>query len=306
MIITLQKNVREPAQEKDKSSQIHYITSQGPLCRRGPPRERERRMPGKTLRDEVKEIQAQLAKLQKRLESLEGLEERPTARIRTYIDGFDDLIGGGIPRGHVCLLSGPSGAMKTSIALNLLTRNSENGAQVLYISLEETKESLQETMRSMGLSEDSDFIVDVGRLRTEHEDMEETGDWIEVLKDFITKRKRYRKVDLLVIDSLTGLYSLAGLDEPHRDLFHFFAFLRNLGTTSLFIFDQGEEGVYPNREDSIADGLFHVGFHRLQDGSVGLKLRCAKLRHTKHSMDYHELRFENGRFLVGPLPSSSL
>lgn len=263
-------------------------------------------MPGKTLREEVKEIQAQLAKLQRRLETLEGREDAPAARIRTYIDDFDDLIGGGIPRGHVCLLSAPSGAMKTSIALNLLTRNSENGIHVLYISLEETKESLQETMRSLGLSEDSDFIVDVGRLRTEHEDIEETGDWIGVLKDFITKRKTSRKVDLLVIDSLTGLYSLAELDDPHRELFHFFAFLRNLGITSLFIFDQGEEGRYPNSEDSIADGLFHVGFHCFREGSVGLKLRCAKLRHTEHSMDYHELRFENGRFSVRPLSSSSL
>lgn len=273
---------------------------------RGPPHTRERRMPRKTLREEVKEIQAQLAKLQNRLETLEGREEGHPTRIRTHIDDFDDLIGGGIPRGHVCLLSGPSGVMKTSIALYMLQHNNEDGVHPLYISLEETRESLQETMRSLGLDGNSDFIVDIGRLRTEHEDVEETGDWIGVLKDFITKRKRYRKVEFLVIDSLTGLYSLAELADSHRELFHFFAFLRNLGITSLFIYDQGEEGRYPNREDSIADGLFHMGFHCLPDGSVRLKLRCAKLRHTGHSMDYHELRFENGRFSVGPLSSSSL
>jgi KaiC/GvpD/RAD55 family RecA-like ATPase len=263
-------------------------------------------MPDKTLREEVKELRAQLAKLQSRLETVEGREEKPETRVRTYIDDFDDLIGGGIPRGHVCLLSGPSGTMKTSIALYTLHRNSEKGIHPLYISLEETKESLREGMRSLGLEGDSDFVVDIGRLRTDHAEVEEEGRWMDVLKQFITKRRRYRKVELLVIDSITGLYSLTDMRDPHRELFHFFAFLRSLEITSLLVFDMGEDGRYPNSEDTIADGLFQVGFHQSPDGLVRLKLRCAKLRHTEHSRDYHRLRFENGRFSVGPLPSSSL
>ncbi|MFQ6128046.1 MAG: RAD55 family ATPase [Thermoplasmata archaeon] len=263
-------------------------------------------MPRKTLREEVKEIKRQLSRLQKRLETLEGRQEVRPAKTRTYIDGFDEIIGGGISRGHVSLLSGPSGTMKTSIALNMLQRNSKDGRKVLYITLEETKESLLETMRSLGLdAEDADFIVDIGRLRMEHEEVDKTGNWIDVLKDFISKRKRYRKVELLVIDSLTALYSLTELSDPHKVLFHFFAFLRNLGITSIFIFDSDREGNYPNREDSIADASFHVNFQRSPDGSVGLMMRCIKLRHSKHSMDYHELRFENGRFSIGPLSSSS-
>ncbi|MFQ5909199.1 MAG: RAD55 family ATPase [Thermoplasmata archaeon] len=262
-------------------------------------------MPKRTLREEVKEIREQLSKLQKRLETLEGEEEHP-ARVRTFIDGFDEVIGGGIPRGHVCLLSGPSGTMKTSIALNMLHANSKDDVRVLYITLEETKESLIETMRSLGLdADDADFIVDIGRLRTEHEGVEETGNWIDVLRSFISKRKRYRKTELLVIDSLTALYSLEELRNPHRELFHFFAFLRDLEITSVFIFDSDREGSYPNREDSIADGSFCVSFRRSPDGSVGLTIRCIKQRHTNHSMDYHKLTFENGRFSIGPLSSSS-
>jgi circadian clock protein KaiC len=263
-------------------------------------------MPEKTLKEEVKELRAQLAKLQSRFEALEGGKEEGFNRVGTLIDDFDGLIGGGIPRGHVCLLSGPSGAMKTSIALYILHHNEARGLHPLYISLEETKESLQEGQRSLGLESDSDFVVDIGRLRTDHTEVEEEGNWIDVLKQFITKRRRYRKVDLLVIDSITGLYSLTDMQDLHRELFHFFAFLRNLEVTSLLVFDLGEDGRYPNREDTIADGLFHVGFHHSPDGLVHLKLRCAKLRHTDHSMDYHRLRFENGRFSVGPLPSSSL
>jgi circadian clock protein KaiC len=161
---------------------------------------------------------------------LEGGKEEGFNRVGTLIDDFDGLIGGGIPRGHVCLLSGPSGAMKTSIALYILHHNEARGLHPLYISLEETKESLQEGQRSLGLESDSDFVVDIGRLRTDHTEVEEEGNWIDVLKQFITKRRRYRKVDLLVIDSITGLYSLTDMQDLHRELFHFFAFLRNLRT----------------------------------------------------------------------------
>jgi KaiC/GvpD/RAD55 family RecA-like ATPase len=282
------------------------VSGHGSLWREGAAGDKESRMSEKTLREEVNELQTQLAKLQKRLESLEGREERVNTKVRTFIDDFDDLIGGGIPQGHVCLISGPSGAMKTSIALYALHHNSENGVNPLYISLEETKESLQEGLQSLGLEGNSDFVVDIGRLRTEHMEVEERGNWMDVLRQFITKRRRYRKIELLVIDSVTGLYSLTDMRDPHKELFHFFAFLRDLGITSLLIFDMKGDDGFPDREDSIADGLFQVGFHHLPDGSVRLKLRCAKLRHTKHSMDYHELRFENGRFSVGPLPSSSL
>ncbi|MFQ6106957.1 MAG: RAD55 family ATPase [Thermoplasmata archaeon] len=261
-------------------------------------------MPRRSVKEEIKEIREQLSNLQKRLETLEREEEGPF-RLRTYIGGFDEVIGGGVPRGHVCLLSGPSGTMKTSIALNMLLANRRNGLKVLYITLEETKESLVETLRSLGLdADDSDFIVDIGRLRTEHDGVEETGNWMDGLREFISKRRRYRKVELLVIDSLTALYSITELQSPHKEMFHFFAFLRNLGITTVFISDLDKERGHPHREDSIADGLFLVDFRRSPDGSVGLMIRCIKLRHTRHSMSYHELRFENGAFSIGPFSNN--
>lgn len=263
-------------------------------------------MPRRTLKEEVKEMRGVLSELQKRLETLEGRHAMHPSKVRTHIEGFDEVVGGGISRGHVAILSGPSGTMKTSIALNMLQKNSKDGLGVLYITLEETRESLLETMRSLDINSDSaDFIVDIGRLRAEHEEAEETGNWIQVLEDFISKRKKSHGVDLLVIDSLTALYSLAELNNPRKELFHFFSFLRDSETTSLFIFDSNREGGFPNREDSIADASFHVSFRESSNGSVGLALRCIKLRHSEHSMNYHQLRFENGRFFIGPLSSNS-
>ena len=37
-------------------------------------------------------------------------------RIPLHIEGFDEQLGGGIPEGHVCLMAGTSGTMKSSTA----------------------------------------------------------------------------------------------------------------------------------------------------------------------------------------------
>src|SRR5205823_1239634 len=38
-----------------------------------------------------------------------------TTKIRTYIDGLDEVLGGGLPAGHVVLVSGLPGTMKSTL-----------------------------------------------------------------------------------------------------------------------------------------------------------------------------------------------
>jgi KaiC/GvpD/RAD55 family RecA-like ATPase len=46
---------------------------------------------------------------------------------KTYIRGFDEEIEGGIPQGHVVLVAGPPGTMKSSLAYSILYNNALNG-----------------------------------------------------------------------------------------------------------------------------------------------------------------------------------
>ena len=41
-------------------------------------------------------------------------------RIPTYVNGLDDLMQGGIPKGHLCPLAGTSGSMKSSLGFAML------------------------------------------------------------------------------------------------------------------------------------------------------------------------------------------
>src|SRR3990170_5657115 len=72
--------------------------------------------------------------------------------VRTFIRGFDeDVLRGGIPEGHVVLVRGASGTMKSSLAYYILYNNALEGRPGLYVTLEQSAASLLEHVASLGL-----------------------------------------------------------------------------------------------------------------------------------------------------------
>src|SRR3989442_2048785 len=72
-------------------------------------------------------------------------------KIPTFIDGLDELLGGGLPPGHVVLVSGLPGTMKSTLTYAILHGNARHRhAKCLYVSLEQTRPSLERQMASMG------------------------------------------------------------------------------------------------------------------------------------------------------------
>src|SRR2546430_1179905 len=59
--------------------------------------------------------------------------------VKTHIRGFDeDVLRGGIPQGHVVLVRGASGTMKSSLAYYVLYHNALAGSPGLYVTREQT------------------------------------------------------------------------------------------------------------------------------------------------------------------------
>src|SRR3972149_3604030 len=149
-------------------------------------------------------------------------------RLQTYIEGFDEVLGGGIPRGSVVLVCGTPGTMKTSVTFSILYNNvKNNGSKALYISLEEGHDDLKRAMTELGLAGIDDlelYILDVSKIRLEHKEDETSKNWFEILEKYIEQRVKMNKFDLVVIDSMAALYSLTQMQNPRRQLFHFFGF----------------------------------------------------------------------------------
>ena len=255
---------------------------------------------------ELRAIREQLARLELKVDTLAGKRPPAEAVIKTFVDGLDEGLGGGIPCGHVVMLGGPSGTMKTSLALYVMQRNRAEDVRGIYFTLEENRESLLKTMTRLGIGTDEDFIVDIGKLRMDHESAEEPRDWLQILKDYLSRRLEKGKLDLVVIDPLNSLYALAGIKDPRKDLFHFFAFLRGIGVTSILIMEAEIDGdFFPNHEDYLADGVLTLDFSNGEIGELAPRLRCVKMRHTEHSRASFSLTFGKGRFAVSSLSAKA-
>jgi len=228
---------------------------------------------------------------------------------RTYIEGFDEALNGGIPEGHVILLSGPPGTMKSSIAYSILWRNAlEDGARGVYVTLEQGKPSLEFQMSRMGLdpakAADAVRIQDLSRIRRGVEEMRGTArfgspaekPWLDVLKSHLEDVRQSDPFDLLVLDSLPVLEIIAGLRERRITLFHFFGWLKSLNVTSFVVSETVPDLSSVKDEDFLADGVIHLTMERVGDIDVYRRIRCLKMRGVEHSANIFTLEFREGRF----------
>ena len=237
-------------------------------------------------------------------------------RVKSRIDGFDDVLGGGVPKGSVVLFTGLPGTMKSSLAYAILLNNAkEDGAKCLYVSLEQTKPSLDNQMAAMGFDMEvarrAIHVLDVGTIQKEL-GRSATKPWMDFLRRTVETRNRIDGIDLVAIDSLEALDVLAKFQDRRSDLFHFFHWLRDLGTTTFVLTEAAPEPAFPalepgqTKDDAgyLADGIVHLKLHPLSDVEMQRRVRVAKLRGSNHKTGFYALLFEAGRFSVTPAMSA--
>src|SRR3569832_2151234 len=72
------------------------------------------------------------------------------SKAKTGIPGLDEVLSGGLSRGHCFLVEGEPGAGKTTVALQFLLDGAGNGERGLYITLSETEHELRQGAASHG------------------------------------------------------------------------------------------------------------------------------------------------------------
>jgi KaiC/GvpD/RAD55 family RecA-like ATPase len=228
----------------------------------------------------------------------------------TYVDGLDKALGGGIPKGSTVVVAGTPGTMKTSLVFNMLYHNSHHGSRALYITLEQSAENLRIAMKRFGFddfNESQIYIVDIGRLRLELNKKEVTRDWIEIIVEIVKEAVNTNQYDLLALDSLDALYSLMGLHNPRRELFHLFGALKELGLTTFLIGEVpfGSNQITEFGEDFLADGILYLKQVELNESDVELRLRCVKMRMVDTEHSSFALLHDGGKFsVVKSIPKS--
>lgn len=224
-------------------------------------------------------------------------------RIKTYVKGLDESLGGGIPKGHIVLIAGKPGTMKSSIAFNILYKNADEAAiSGAYVTLEQSRDSLLANMKGLGMDlsglEGSLSILDLAMIRKKLTKLTKQT-WLEVFKMYVENLRKNMKIELLVIDSMPVLEMMAHFGEPRTELFNLFEWLRDLGLTTFLIAEmkQGSEQFSNNDEDFLADGIIHLDLKR--DGStVNLFLSVVKMRQSNHRRGYFPLILDRNGFEI--------
>jgi KaiC/GvpD/RAD55 family RecA-like ATPase len=221
--------------------------------------------------------------------------------LKTYIKGFDEEIGGGIPLGHVVLVTGSPGTMKSTLAYNILYNAvRKEKMKGLYISLEQSSRSLLFQMVRCGMKEtygDNLLIVDLAKIRKQL-DEEQKKPWLDIIRKHIQFILAKHQFQIIVIDSLPVLEILTKMDDKRTQFFHFFEWLRDLKLTSFIITEISDDPTILRDEEFLADGVIYLSMKQMGEIDIHRRIRCIKMRGMDHNTSQFTLEFKNNEFRV--------
>jgi KaiC/GvpD/RAD55 family RecA-like ATPase len=226
-------------------------------------------------------------------------------RFKTYIEGFDRVLEGGIPKGHIVLVSGTPGTMKSSITYYMLYNHAKREDRVaIYVTLEQSRGSLLRQMEKMGMpTEDVSeklHVLDLSLIRKKLKEISAGGSWMEVFKSYLTNLSESLEFDLIVIDSLDVLETMADIGIRRTELFYFFEWIRGLDSTALLISEASPEKVLEGNYDEgyLSDGVIALKMQEVREVETQRRIRCVKMKKTHHDPSFFSLLFNGGKFQV--------
>ena len=232
------------------------------------------------------------------------MKDMAIERVKTYIKGLDENMSGGVPKRHIVLIVGQPGTMKSSLGYSILYNNAKNeGKKGVLISLEQSRSSLAQAMANMGMAVSPEIgekisILDLGFIRKKMTQLS-SQTWLEVFKMYAQNLKDNLDFDIMVIDSLPVMETMARFKDTREELFHFFEWLKDLDITTFVIHEMPQDTMRfaENGEDFLSDGIIHLDMQRDKQ-SVNLFLAIMKMRSTKHKRGYFPLIFDKGGFEI--------
>jgi circadian clock protein KaiC len=211
-------------------------------------------------------------------------------KIRTTIEGFDDISHGGLPQGRTTLVSGTSGTGKTLFAIQFLYNGIINfDEHAVFVTFEESPTDIIQNALSFGWNLQA--LIDEGRLfildaSPDPEGQDITGDFdLSALIERIQYAIRKYKASRVAIDSVTAIfqqYDAAGV--VRREIFRLTARLKQIGVTTVMTTERIDEYGAVARfgvEEFVSDNVVIV--RNVLDGERRRRtLEILKLRGTSH------------------------
>jgi circadian clock protein KaiC len=232
-----------------------------------------------------------------------GARER--GRSATGISGLDDILGGGLPSNRLYLLEGKPGTGKTTLALEYLLTGAKEREKVLYITLSETRDELQEVADSHGWSLEGIDVVELSAIGEQleasaqntlfHSSEVELTQTTRMLLDQVERVQPSR----VVFDSISELRLLSQSPLRYRrQILALKQYFAGRKCTTLLL-DDGSAEEDPQLK-SLAHGILMLEQLAPEYGSERRRLMVLKIRGSKYRGGYHDFSIETGGISVFP------
>ncbi len=233
-------------------------------------------------------------------------------KVRTGIQGLDEITQGGLPRGRPTLVAGGAGSGKTMLAMEFLARGAaEFGEPGVFLAFEESKEDLIQNFKSIGLDlealvEEKKLVIDY--LHIDQNEIHEAGDFdLEGLFFRLGLAVESVGAKRVVIDTIEILFSAF---ENHgiirAELQRLFRWLKDRNLSAIVTGERGENTITRyGLEEYVADCVILLDT-RIQNEVTTRRLRIVKYRGSTHGMDEYPFLIDSDGFSVLPITSATL
>jgi circadian clock protein KaiC len=230
-----------------------------------------------------------------------------TNHAATGVPGLDEILQGGLSRGHVFLLEGEPGAGKTTVALQFLLEGAKAREKCLYITLSETEAELRHGAASHSWDLGPEItifeLIPPESLLDPQQQQSllyssdlELGETTRMIFDAIERIKPSR----VVLDSLSEIRLLAQSSLRYRRqilaIKHYFA---RQGATVLMLDDLTGEAA-DKTVHSVAHGVIRLEELAPAFGAERRRLRVLKYRGQKYRGGFHDFTITTGGINVFP------
>ena len=216
----------------------------------------------------------------------------PAARISTGIVRLDGMLGGkGFYRGSSILLSGTSGAGKTSVAAHFVDAACRRGERCLYFAFEESPRQIVRNMRSIGI----DLEPWVGKGLLQFQAARPTYGGIEQHLLVTHKCVSGFQPSVVVVDPITNLLMVSTLNEVRSMLTRMVDFLKTQQITAIFTSLTAGSGTLEANEADVSSLMDSWLFLKTIEvgGEMNRAMYVLKSRGMDHSNQIREFLLTN-------------